>query len=74
MWNRWKKYKEIRKYSFLGWVNNMGDEFKKCSVFLRFVEHDGLAFSVIEALNLKNGFYTVSHLSIHIVIVVSMNS
>ncbi|WP_293718147.1 hypothetical protein [uncultured Phascolarctobacterium sp.] len=48
-----KNIKRSENIVFLGWVNNMGDEFKKCSVFLRFVEHDGLAFSVIEALNLK---------------------
>ena len=38
---------------FLGWVNDMRDEFKKSSAFLRLVEHDGLAFSVIEALSFK---------------------
>lgn len=31
----------------------MRDEFKKSSAVLRLVEHDGLAFSVIEALSFK---------------------
>ena len=38
---------------FLGWIDDMRKEFKKCSIFLRLVEHDGLAFSVVEALSFK---------------------
>ncbi|MFM6927831.1 MAG: glycosyltransferase, partial [Bdellovibrio sp.] len=34
----------------LGWVRDMAAEYKKCSLYLRLPEHDGLAFSVLEAL------------------------
>ncbi|WP_413944579.1 hypothetical protein [Bdellovibrio sp. HCB-162] len=37
--------------TLLGWVTNMNDEYRKCSLYLRLVEHDGLAFSVLEALS-----------------------
>ncbi|HOJ12205.1 MAG TPA: hypothetical protein PK733_16675, partial [Clostridiales bacterium] len=34
----------------LGWVKDMGEFYKGCVLFLRLTEHDGLAFSVREAL------------------------
>ncbi len=34
----------------LGWVDNMTPEYKNCVLYLRLPEHDGLAFSVLEAL------------------------
>lgn len=40
---------------FLGWVENMDDEYRNCVLYLRMPEHDGLAFSVLEAL--ANGRY-----------------
>lgn len=39
----------------LGWVNSMDEHFKNCVLFLRLMEHDGLSFSVREAL--ANGRY-----------------
>ncbi|MCX5852796.1 MAG: hypothetical protein NT072_12230 [Deltaproteobacteria bacterium] len=39
----------------LGWVNNITEEYSNSIIFLRIVKHDGLAFSVIEALS--NGRY-----------------
>jgi hypothetical protein len=49
----------INKYSseipknikFLGWVKDMKSEFINSVLFLRLTEHDGLAFSVLEALS-----------------------
>jgi hypothetical protein len=35
----------------LGWVKNMEEEYEKCVLFLRLTEHDGLAFSVLEAFS-----------------------
>lgn len=35
----------------LGWVKDMAAEYNKCSLYLRLPEHDGLAFSVLEALS-----------------------
>lgn len=34
----------------LGWVDDMTTEYKNCVLYLRLPEHDGLAFSVLEAL------------------------
>lgn len=34
----------------LGWVDNMRTEYENCILYLRLPEHDGLAFSVLEAL------------------------
>jgi glycosyltransferase involved in cell wall biosynthesis len=34
----------------LGWVENMKAEYQNCVLYLRLPEHDGLAFSVLEAL------------------------
>ncbi len=34
-----------------GWVSDMKKEYLNCSLFLRLPEHDGLAFSVLEALS-----------------------
>ena len=36
---------------FLGWIDDMQKEYANCSVFLRDTEHDGMPFSVIEALS-----------------------
>ena len=36
---------------FLGWVKDMAKEYSDCVLFLRLSEHDGLAFSVLEALS-----------------------
>jgi hypothetical protein len=48
-------YYEISKMpsniQFVGWVDNMSDYYKKSSIYLRLTKHDGLAFSVIEALS-----------------------
>jgi glycosyltransferase involved in cell wall biosynthesis len=35
----------------LGWVKNMATEYTDCVLYLRLPEHDGLAFSVLEALS-----------------------
>lgn len=35
---------------FLGWVDNLDEEYKNCVLYLRLPEHDGLSFSVLEAL------------------------
>jgi hypothetical protein len=35
----------------LGWVNDMVKEYRDCVLFLRLPEHDGLSFSVLEALS-----------------------
>ena len=40
---------------FLGWVENMDEQYQNCVLYLRMPEHDGLAFSVLEAL--ANGRY-----------------
>lgn len=40
---------------FLGWINDMARQYRNCVLYLRLPEHDGLAFSVIEAL--ANGRY-----------------
>lgn len=34
----------------LGWTKNMREEFNNCVLYLRLPEHDGLSFSVLEAL------------------------
>lgn len=34
----------------LGWVKNMFEQYNNCVLYLRLPEHDGLAFSVLEAL------------------------
>ncbi len=39
----------------LGWVDDMDKAYRDCVIFLRLAEHDGLAFSVLEALS--NGRY-----------------
>lgn len=36
--------------TLLGWINNMDDQYDNCVLFLRIPDHDGLAFSVLEAL------------------------
>lgn len=36
--------------TLLGWVNDMADEYRNCTLYLRLAEHDGLAFSVLEAM------------------------
>lgn len=45
-------YKLVSNIKFLGWVQKVKDEYKKCYLFLRLVKHDGVSFSVIEALSL----------------------
>lgn len=40
---------------FLGWVENMNEQYQNCVLYLRMPEHDGLAFSVLEAM--ANGRY-----------------
>jgi glycosyltransferase involved in cell wall biosynthesis len=35
----------------LGWVNDMAKEYRECVLFLRLPEHDGVSFSVLEALS-----------------------
>lgn len=35
----------------LGWVTDMTPEFTNCCLYLRLVDHDGLAFTVLEALS-----------------------
>lgn len=35
----------------LGWVNDMAKEYRDCVLFLRLPEHDGVSFSVLEALS-----------------------
>jgi glycosyltransferase involved in cell wall biosynthesis len=37
---------------FIGWVDDMTIHYKNSSIYLRLVEHDGLAFSVLEALSM----------------------
>lgn len=44
-------YKQLNNVLFLGWVENMEDEYDNCDIYMRLVKHDGLAFSVIEALS-----------------------
>lgn len=39
----------------LGWVDNMSEQYQDCVLYLRLTQHDGLAFSVLEAL--ANGRY-----------------
>lgn len=39
----------------LGWVDDMDEQYKNCVLYLRLPQHDGLAFSVLEALG--NGRY-----------------
>ncbi len=39
-----------KNIKLLGWVNNMGQEYKKHAVFLRLAEHDGLPNTILEAL------------------------
>jgi glycosyltransferase involved in cell wall biosynthesis len=34
----------------LGWVDDMEEEYRNCVLYLRLPEHDGLAFSVLEAM------------------------
>lgn len=44
-------YKDAPKnIKFLGWTN-MDEEYKKCVVYIRTPKHDGLAYSVLEALS-----------------------
>ncbi|MCE5286395.1 MAG: glycosyltransferase [Pelosinus sp.] len=51
-----KYYKTIpSNLKLLGWVNDMDMQYKNCVVYLRLPNHDGLAFSVLEAL--ANGRY-----------------
>ncbi len=45
------KYDMPRNIRLHGWVGNMDERYKNCTVFLRLPEHDGLAFSVLEALS-----------------------
>lgn len=42
-------------FKLLGWVDDMDSQYQECVLYLRLPEHDGLAFSVIEAL--ANGRY-----------------
>lgn len=35
----------------LGWVDNTRQEYQRCVLYLRLAEHDGLSFSVLEALS-----------------------
>jgi hypothetical protein len=46
------EYKESlpNNIKLLGWVSNMDEQYKNCILYLRLVEHDGLAFSVLEAM------------------------
>lgn len=44
-------YKHLKNVEFLGWIDNMNYEYDNCDIFMRLVQHDGLAFSVIEALS-----------------------
>lgn len=46
------KYHEIlpKNIKLLGWVNDMEEYYKNCVLYLRIPQHDGLAFSVLEAL------------------------
>jgi hypothetical protein len=39
----------------LGWVDSMNEQYLNCVLYLRLPQHDGLAFSVLEAL--RNGRY-----------------
>ncbi|WP_315981189.1 glycosyltransferase [Aliamphritea spongicola] len=41
----------------LGWVESVKELMEKCGIYLRITEHDGLPFSVIEALS--NSMYVV---------------
>lgn len=43
--------KQLNNVKYLGWINNMNVEYDNCDIFMRLVQHDGLAFSVIEALS-----------------------
>ncbi len=46
------KYKIPENVKLLGWVNNMQKEMNDSVVFIRIPKHDGLAFTVLEALQL----------------------
>jgi hypothetical protein len=39
-----------KNIKLLGWVKNMPEQYNNCILFLRLPKHDGLAFSVLEAL------------------------
>lgn len=45
-------YKEPipKNIELLGWIKNMDEQYQNCVLFLRLPKHDGLAFSVLEAL------------------------
>lgn len=43
----------LSNVNFVGWTKNMKKEYENSFLFLRLVKHDGLAFSVIEALALS---------------------
>jgi len=49
------KYILPNNIKLLGWVNNIVNEYQNCVLFLRLPKHDGLGFSVLEALS--NGRY-----------------
>lgn len=48
-------YKHVtpRNVHFLGWIDFFPFLLNKCAVYLRITEHDGLPFSIIEALSLE---------------------
>jgi hypothetical protein len=47
--------KTPKNIHLLGWVENIREKYENCVLYLRLPEHDGLAFSVLEAL--ANGRY-----------------
>jgi hypothetical protein len=48
----------IKNIRFLGWKENMEEEYQKCSVFVRYMKHDGESHAVLEALSYgKTVFY-----------------
>lgn len=45
-----EKQRKLPNVTYLGWQKDMGEIYRRSTVFLRFPEHDGLSLSVLEAL------------------------
>ncbi|GLI36674.1 hypothetical protein KI811_13995 [Geobacter hydrogenophilus] len=47
----WSEEELPANIQLVGWVDDTREEFLRCVVYLRLTEHDGLSFSVLEALS-----------------------